>query len=106
LAAHAGEAIDQTGDQEFPGAIDDSYAFGDRQGSARTDGDDVSITDVYDRVWEIIGGMAPVCDIDDCAAGEDESGYEGRLRGLVLCGRAACSGSPKRTEKQKHDCEA
>jgi hypothetical protein len=72
LRVHPGEAIDEAGYEELPGAVDDVRAFGDWDIGGRAYVCDVAVADDHDGVGKIAGRVAPVGYIDDSAAGEDE----------------------------------
>ena len=74
LTVHAGKAIDEAGDEEFAGAVDDAGTFGNGKCGAGADGGDAAVANVDDGVVNVFGGMAPGTDIDDGAADQHQGG--------------------------------
>jgi hypothetical protein len=92
LIAHACESVNETRDQKFSGAIDDLRAFGDGESCAWAYGEDAPIANVYDCVLNIVGGVAPVGDVDDGAPDENERRGGIGFRRLILGGEGERGG--------------
>jgi len=72
LAIHTGEAIDEAGDDEFAGAVDDLGVGWCLDEEARAYLNDFAVLDDDDGVLLIECGAAPIGDVNDGAAEEDE----------------------------------
>jgi hypothetical protein len=82
LGVHAGIAVDETGDEEFAGAVDDAGVFGNGNLVRQADVGDAAFADDDNGAGNVAGGVTPGGDIDDSAAGKNQR--DGRRRGLWL----------------------
>jgi len=64
LTVHTGEAIDEAGDDEFAGTVDDLGVLRGLNEKARADLSDFAVLDDNDGILLIERGAAPVSDID------------------------------------------
>ena len=93
LAVHARIAVDQAGDKELAGAIDDLRALGDRHLETGADLDDAPVLHDNDGVLQVIGRVAPVGQVDQRAASQNQQRRAGTFhrrgsRRLIAPGRA------------------
>ncbi len=72
LRVQARKAVDEAGNEKFSGAIDDARAFGDWHFAGQADLGDFAFADDDNGIGNVVGGMAPIGDIDDCAAGKNQ----------------------------------
>ena len=107
LGVHAGIAVDQAGDEELAGAVDNARALGDGNFAGEADLGDAAVANDDDGVGNIVRRAAPVGEIDDRAADENERdrGRGGlRLRGRRVGGEGAAYREQNREKaKQPHE---
>ena len=92
LAVHAGKAVDQAGDEKLARAVDDLRALGHWNDEARADIGDAAILNNDDGVLQIDCRAAPVGDIDDGAA--DQNQWRGAGFGATWPGGCDDAGMP------------
>ena len=79
LAVHAGKAVDQAGDEEFARAVDDARALGMGRSAREPTAMIWPSLTMTTGVLQIACGAAPVGDVDDGSAGENQRRGNGRL---------------------------
>ena len=72
LGVHAGEAVNEAGNDEFSRAVDDLRAFGNGDSAGRANVGDAALVHDHDGVLEVACRVAPVGDIHNGAAGEHQ----------------------------------
>ena len=72
LRVHAGIAVDEAGDEEFSGAVDDARVFWDGHFAGQADFGDAAVADDDDGVGNVARGAAPVGDVNHRAAGKNQ----------------------------------
>ena len=98
LRVQAGEAVDETGNEKFSGAIDNARAFGDGHFAGQADRSDFAFADDDNGIGNVAGRMAPIGDIDDRAAGKNQR------RRRLTCGWAETEAKANpQTEREKDD---
>ena len=82
LGVHTCIAVDESGDEEFAGAVDDSGVFGNGNLVGQANVSDAAVADDDNGARDVARGVAPGRDVDDSAAGENQ--WRGGWRGLRL----------------------